>query len=101
MIGTRLVAAVLTQPCAVEEPVDPRKPDVEHDRVGSPFANELLGLDHMVGLVYLDSLELECRAYELAEADVVVDDENAKLFHPCLRCGAGCFREASTRFHHG
>ena len=57
-----------------------------------------VGLHHVVGLVDLDAFELERRADELAESDVVVDDEDVKLIHVCLRCGSGAsFVRRQTR----
>ena len=81
MIGIRARLRVLAQAPAVEEPVDPGKPDVEHHGVGRALEQEPVGLDDVVSLVYRDALELEGLAYELAERDVVVDDENVERFH--------------------
>src|SRR5439155_1152307 len=65
----------LAEPLAVERPVHAGKADVEHDGVGARFGEQPLRLDHMVRLVHLDALELERRPEQLAERQIVVDDQ--------------------------
>ncbi len=64
---------------AVEDPVDAGQADVEHDRVGAGADQEALGLDHVLSVEHLDSLELEGRAQQFAERQVVVDDQHLDL----------------------
>ena len=76
MIGVSFVACVLTEPLAVEQPVDSRQPDIEHDRIRGAALHQALRLDHMVGLCDPEPVELERRPYEIADGEIIVDNKN-------------------------
>jgi hypothetical protein len=77
----RARAGALAEPFAVEEAVDARKADVEHDRVRQLGCDDLLGLDHVAGLAHLDAFELERLAKQMTKQLIVVDDQYGRLPH--------------------
>src|SRR5262249_37578054 len=69
----------LAQALQGEDPVDPRKPDVEQERGGSRLDENALRPDHVIRHVDVESLELERRPDQLTQQPVVVDDQYPTL----------------------